>query len=145
MMPFDAWHGRLNVASIIRCPSARPVPTSRIISIFSLSFTFFFFFAIVRRGDIDWSICSKAAKLLFLSLFFLRRLFLIPVGYVMTIREFEGKDIYIYFLILNFWLYSFRFLIIRVSFIKSYRYVVILFLGLWFMRRSIIIQSWRVQ
>lgn len=48
----------------------------------------------------------------------------------MTIREFEGKNIYIYFLILNFWLYSFRFLIIRVSFIKSYRYVVILFLGL---------------
>lgn len=144
MMPFDAWHGRLNVASIIRCPSARPVPTSRIISIFSLSFTFFFFFAIVRRGDIDWSISSKAAKLLFLSLFFLRRLFLIPVGYVMTIREFEGKDIYIFF-DSKLLVYSFRFLIIRVSFIKSYRYVVILFLGLWFMRRSIIIQSWRVQ
>lgn len=47
----------------------------------------------------------------------------------MTIREFEGKNIYIFF-DSKLLVYSFRFLIIRVSFIKSYRYVVILFLGL---------------
>lgn len=116
-MPFDAWHGRLNVASIIRCPSARPVPTWRIISIFSFSF---FSLAIARRGDIDWSISSKAARLLLFPFFFLQRLFFIPVGYITTIRELERNEGYI--LILKFWsmVYSFRFLIVRVSFIKSY-------------------------